>query len=109
MRGICRSGRLGSRSGRELMALAISCLAVSSGSAFSSAAAQTTPDTVASRRFGHTTLVPSARAFPRSSAIALDGRLDEAAWRAATPITQFTQSDPDEGRPPSQKTEVRFL
>jgi hypothetical protein len=39
----------------------------------------------------------------------LDGRLDEAAWRAATPVADFTQSDPDDGKAPSQRTEVRFL
>ena len=39
----------------------------------------------------------------------LDGRVDEDAWKKATPITEFTQSDPDEGKPASQRTEVRFL
>jgi hypothetical protein len=45
----------------------------------------------------------------RQGRVILDGKLDEPAWRAATPITEFTQLDPDEGRPASQRTEVRFL
>jgi hypothetical protein len=58
---------------------------------------------------GHTVPVPSARAARRASAVALDGRLDEAAWQAATPVTEFTQIDPSEGEPASQRTEMRFL
>ena len=85
------------------MTAAVCCLAAVS------AQAQSTPDTAASRRFGHNTIVPSATAARRSGAVLLDGRLDEPAWRAAAPITDFTQSDPDEGKPPSQRTEVRFL
>ena len=58
---------------------------------------------------GHTVPVPSARAARRSAPISLDGRLDEAAWQAATPVTEFTQIDPNEGQPGSQRTEMRFL
>jgi len=58
---------------------------------------------------GHTTAVPSARAVRRDSPVTLDGRLDDAAWQAAPPVTEFTQSDPDEGQPASERTEVRFL
>lgn len=57
----------------------------------------------------HEFAVPAVRATERTSPIAIDGRLDEAAWRAATPVTEFTQVDPDEGRPASERTEVRFL
>ena len=63
----------------------------------------------AATRYGHTTAVPSAVAVHRNGAILLDGKLDEPAWRAAQPITEFTQFDPDEGKPASQRTEVRFL
>ncbi|HEY2376362.1 MAG TPA: DUF5916 domain-containing protein [Gemmatimonadaceae bacterium] len=59
--------------------------------------------------YGHTIAVPSAVAVRREGRVTLDGTLDEPAWRAATPITEFTQLDPDEGRPASQRTEVRFL
>jgi hypothetical protein len=60
-------------------------------------------------RFGHRTSVPSATAVRRGSAIVLDGKLDEQAWSAAAPISDFRQVDPDEGQPASQRTEVRFL
>jgi hypothetical protein len=59
--------------------------------------------------FGHKVPVPSAVAVRRVQPIVLDGKLDEAAWQAATPITDFTQVDPDEGKPATQRTEVRFL
>jgi hypothetical protein len=59
--------------------------------------------------YGHTIAVPSATAVKRSGAIVLDGKLDEAAWAGATPITDFRQVDPQEGKPASQRTEVRFL
>lgn len=39
----------------------------------------------------------------------LDGRLDEPAWRAATPLTAFTQREPVEGAPASDSTSVRIL
>lgn len=58
---------------------------------------------------GHPVPVPSARAARRLAPIALDGRLDDAAWQNATPVTEFTQVDPNEGQPGSQRTEMRFL
>ena len=39
----------------------------------------------------------------------IDGKLDEAAWAAATPIGDLTQSTPNEGKAPTEKTEVRVL
>src|SRR5690348_8445122 len=53
--------------------------------------------------------VPSASATRRAGPITIDGRLDEAAWAAATPITKFRQSQPDEGADASLATEVRIL
>jgi hypothetical protein len=53
--------------------------------------------------------VPLAEAVRAPSAIHLDGRLDEAAWAAAVPVTRFTQVDPDEGKPASEATEARIL
>ncbi|MDQ8155078.1 MAG: carbohydrate binding family 9 domain-containing protein, partial [Gemmatimonadota bacterium] len=58
---------------------------------------------------GHPIPVPRARAGLRTSSIAIDGRLDDAAWRGVEPVSNFTQTDPDEGQPASQRTEVRFL
>ena len=45
----------------------------------------------------------------KSGEIHVDGSLSEAAWAAATPFTQFTQIDPNEGQPASEATEVRVL
>src|SRR5689334_13315510 len=52
---------------------------------------------------------PVARAARRTGPVSVDGRLDDAAWAAATPITEFRQQLPDEGRPASQRTELRIL
>ena len=52
---------------------------------------------------------PTARATRAAGPIRLDGRPIEPAWAAAEPITTFTQTDPEEGRPASQPTEVRIL
>ena len=41
--------------------------------------------------------------------ITLDGALDEAAWRDAPVATGFLQSEPNEGEPASEQTEVRVL
>ena len=39
----------------------------------------------------------------------LDGRLDDPAWARATVVSEFTQLDPEEGRPASARTEVRIV
>jgi hypothetical protein len=57
----------------------------------------------------HPTTVPVAHAARSSARLSIDGKLDEAAWATARPITQFTQSRPDEGKASSLPTEVRFL
>ena len=57
----------------------------------------------------HEIAVPSADAVRRTAPIVLDGKLDDEAWKDATPIINFTQVDPDEGKPASQRTEMRFL
>jgi hypothetical protein len=68
-----------------------------------------TPAMAHDRTLGHAIPVPSARAVRLTGVIVLDGRLDEPAWRDAPPVTEFTQYDPDEGKSPSERTEVRFL
>lgn len=52
---------------------------------------------------------PVAAASTRSGPVRVDGHVDEAAWAAAVPVTDFTQQRPDEGAPASERTEVRFL
>jgi hypothetical protein len=41
--------------------------------------------------------------------IVLDGRLDEDAWLAATPASDFVQAEPREGQPATERTDVRIL
>jgi len=50
-----------------------------------------------------------AMAARRAGAIAVDGRLDEAAWRAAAPQTNFWQREPHEGGRSRFATEFRVL
>lgn len=64
---------------------------------------------VATSGLQHAIPVPSAHAVRRSAPVVIDGRLDERAWKDATPVTDFTQVDPDMGKPASQRTEMRFL
>src|SRR5687767_1274688 len=40
---------------------------------------------------------------------AIDGRLIDEAWAQVEPASDFTQRDPDEGKPATERTEVRFL
>jgi hypothetical protein len=49
------------------------------------------------------------RAAPLAGEIKIDGRLDEAAWAAAEPTGDFTQSWPREGQPATFRTEARVL
>ena len=51
---------------------------------------------------------PSVRAG-RAEAMRLDGVPDEAAWLTADSITAFTQRDPAEGQPSTERTVVRIL
>ncbi len=57
----------------------------------------------------HPRTPPVAGAVRRDGPVILDGKLDDAAWNAATPITKFTQSQPHEGEPATQRTEIRIL
>src|SRR5262245_60742341 len=61
------------------------------------------------RTLGHDMPVPRAVAAAKTGPIVLDGKLDDQAWSAATPITEFVQFDPDEGKPASENTEVRVV
>ncbi len=50
-----------------------------------------------------------AHAARAGEPVRLDGRLDEPAWTAALPIGPLVQTDPHEGAPASEETEVRVL
>ena len=52
---------------------------------------------------------PAVEAARLETAIAVDGRLDEAAWQKAPAATGLRQYQPKEGDPESLRTEVRFL
>src|SRR5919199_3305341 len=58
---------------------------------------------------GHGRPVPVSNAVRASGPIRIDGRLDEPSWAAAPVTDAFTQVDPDEGKPASQRTEVRVV
>ena len=68
-------------------------------------AAQGTPAAPAADTHGDAVL----GAVRATGPVRVDGRLDDAALRAAPPATQFTQLDPAEGQPASERTEVRVL
>ncbi|HUQ79603.1 MAG TPA: DUF5916 domain-containing protein [Gemmatimonadaceae bacterium] len=57
----------------------------------------------------HDSAAPAAVASRARDALHIDGRLDEAAWRDATPITTFAQRDPNAGAPATQPTDIRIL
>ena len=48
-------------------------------------------------------------AVRRITEVLVDGRLEEPAWSAAPVFDGFVQRTPGEGRPPSERTEVRVL
>ncbi|HEX8693873.1 MAG TPA: DUF5916 domain-containing protein [Longimicrobium sp.] len=51
---------------------------------------------------------PRMQAVERTTPIVLDGVLDEAVWQGGTPATSFVQFEPDEGKPATQRTEIRL-
>lgn len=52
---------------------------------------------------------PAVVAAPRTAALRIDGRLDEAPWATAAPFDRFTAGEPVEGQPAEARTEVRVL
>jgi len=50
----------------------------------------------------------AAMRLAQGESITLDGRLDEPFWSRAVPGSDFIQVDPDNGRPATEKTEVRI-
>lgn len=52
---------------------------------------------------------PETGAVRAASRIEIDGRVDEPAWQAATPITEFIQAQPSTGAPATERTEVRLV
>ncbi|HEU5217879.1 MAG TPA: DUF5916 domain-containing protein, partial [Gemmatimonadales bacterium] len=52
---------------------------------------------------------PVAQAVRVETGPVLDGRLDDAAWERATVLSGFIQHEPFDGRPATERTEVRIL
>ena len=52
---------------------------------------------------------PSVQATRIEQAPRIDGTLDDAVWQLAPAIDEFTQQEPAEGQPASDRTEVRVL
>jgi len=52
---------------------------------------------------------PTLHAVRATSPVVIDGDLSDAAWQAAPEFTDFTQHDPDDGKPSSLPTSVRIL
>ena len=59
--------------------------------------------------YGTVRLERRLQAVRATSAIELDGAIDEAAWRDAPIASHFIQNDPREGEPATEDTEVRVL
>ena len=53
--------------------------------------------------------LPSASALAAPEPPTIDGRLDEGAWARADVVGDFVQREPVEGRPVSERTEVRVM
>ena len=56
----------------------------------------------------HAQAAPAVGAVRLTSPVTVDGRLDEEVWRTAPAATEFRQSQPDEGKAATQRSEVRF-
>ncbi|HXV85691.1 MAG TPA: DUF5916 domain-containing protein, partial [Gemmatimonadales bacterium] len=52
---------------------------------------------------------PETRAVRAPSRVQIDGRVDDAAWAAAVPITEFIQAQPVTGAPATERTVARVL
>ncbi len=52
---------------------------------------------------------PHVTRVPAGTSLVLDGQLNEPAWSRADSVWEFTQRDPVQGEPGSERTVVRFL
>ena len=57
----------------------------------------------------HDQSAPHATATRFSGTISIDGALNEQQWRSAQPISGLTQLDPNEGRPATERSDIRFM
>ena len=66
-------------------------------------------DSAGSNGGGGSASVLQAHLLPDAAEIELDGVLDEAVWRQAAAVADFTQQEPVEGGRPSEETELRIV
>src|SRR6188474_1373753 len=95
--------------GRFSLALSIAFVSASLASAQSGGQQSGSSTGGGAARTTHPIAVPTATAVSKSGPIVLDGKLDDAAWQTAQPITDFKQFDPDHGEPATERIDVRFL
>ncbi len=57
----------------------------------------------------HNRDAPRASAIRLSGVIHIDGSLNETQWKTATPIGELTQLDPAEGKPATERSDIRFM
>lgn len=62
-----------------------------------------------SRKEDGGSMARTGHAYPIEEAPIIDGVVDDPAWTAAEPLTDFVQAEPHEGQPATEKTEVRVL
>ena len=75
----------------------------------STLAAQENPDSTEAGATTTSLPIGVAVAAGVSDPPVIDGRLDDAAWGRAAPMTGFTQREPQDGQPASERTEVRVV
>jgi hypothetical protein len=90
-------------------ALTLASAAAAQSEAEVVAAEDDAPAVASSTSGAYTHSAPVARAVRLNQSVTVDGRLDDAGWGAAPVISGFTQLDPFEGQPVSQRTEVRIV
>src|SRR5437762_7092098 len=57
----------------------------------------------------HNRDAPRASATRLTGTIHIDGSLNEAQWKSAAPIGELTQLDPAEGKPATERSDIRFM
>ena len=72
-------------------------------------AAQPEGDAERGAAASHSLAAPRATAVRATGLIRIDGRPDEESWASAPPLTDFTQYEPREGEPMTQRSDVRFV
>ncbi len=71
-------------------------------------AALTEPTALASDQAANHGSVPIVEVVQTTTPVTIDGRLDDEVWTRAPAATEFTQRDPDEGKPATELTELRI-